>query len=90
VAPESYIGGPLALVQTGDMVTVDVDRRLIQMELGEEELEARRARLVPPPPRYGRGYGYMYSKHIGQAQDGCDFDFLTTAFGDPVPEPDIF
>jgi dihydroxy-acid dehydratase len=90
VAPESYVGGPLALVRSGDMVTVDVDKRLIQMELSDEDLETRRSRLTPPPPRYGRGYGYMYSKHIGQAQDGCDFDFLTTAFGDPVPEPDIF
>ncbi len=90
VAPESYVGGPLALVQSGDLITVDVDKRLIKIELSDQELETRRARLTPPPPRYGRGYGYMYSKHISQAQDGCDFDFLTTAFGAPVPEPDIF
>jgi dihydroxy-acid dehydratase len=90
VAPESYIGGPLALVRTGDIVTVDVDKRLIQMELSDQELDRRRAQLTPPPARYERGYGYMFSQHIGQAQDGCDFDFLTTAFGKRVPEPDIF
>jgi dihydroxy-acid dehydratase len=90
VAPESYIGGPLALLQTGDIITVDVDKRLIQMEVSDAELKSRREKLAPPPPRYERGYGYMYSKHISQAQDGCDFDFLTTAFGKPVPEPDIF
>jgi dihydroxy-acid dehydratase len=90
VSPESYIGGPLALVQTGDMITVDVDKRLIQMEVSDEDLALRREKLAPPPARYERGYGYMYSKHISQAQDGCDFDFLTTDFGKPVPEPDIF
>jgi dihydroxy-acid dehydratase len=90
IAPESYIGGPLALVRNGDMVTVDVDKRLIQMEVSDQELGNRRAQLAPPPPRYERGYGYMFSQHIGQAPDGCDFDFLTTSFGKRVPEPDIF
>ena len=72
------------------MVTVDVDKRLIQMEVRDQELGNRRAQLAPPPPRYERGYGYMFSQHIGQAPDGCDFDFLTTSFGKRVPEPDIF
>jgi len=90
IAPESYIGGPLALVRNGDMVTVDVDKRLIQMEVSDQELGNRRAQLAPPPPRYERGYGYMFSQHIGQAPDGCDFDFLTTSFGKRVLEPDIF
>jgi dihydroxy-acid dehydratase len=72
------------------MVTVDVDKRLIQMELSDREVDSRRAQLVPPPARYERGYGYMFARHIGQAPDGCDFDFLTTSFGKPVPEPDIF
>jgi dihydroxy-acid dehydratase len=80
----------LALVRTGDIVTVDVDKRLIQMELSDGELDSRRAKLAPPAPRYERGYGYMFSRHVSQAQDGCDFDFLTTAFGNRVPEPDIF
>ena len=79
-----------AMVQSGDMVTADGDKRLIQMELSNEELKFRRAQLTPPPPRYGRGYGSVYSKHIGQAHDGCDFDFLTTTFGERVHEPDIF
>jgi len=90
VAPESYVGGPLALIRTGDIVTVDVEKRLIQMELSDQELNDRRAQLEPPPVRYERGYGFMFSQHIGQAQDGCDFDFLATAFGNRVSEPDIF
>jgi len=90
VAPESYTGGPLALLQTGDLVSVDVEKRLIEMKVSDEELQRRRNAWKPLPKRYHRGYGYMFSKHIGQAPEGCDFDFLTTAFGDPVPEPDIF
>ena len=90
VAPESYIGGPLALVQTGDMVTVDVDKRLIQMELDDEELENRKAEWNPLPPRFERGYGYVFSQHIEQAPEGCDFDFLKTDHGAPVVEPDIY
>ena len=90
VAPESYIGGPLALVQTGDMVTVDVDKRLIQMELDDEELATRKAEWKPLPPRFERGYGYVFSQHIEQAPEGCDFDFLKTDHGAPVVEPDIY
>lgn len=59
VDPESYVGGPLALMQTGDRITVDVEKRLIQMELSDEELAWRRSKLTPPAPRYERGYGYM-------------------------------
>ena len=90
VAPESYIGGPLALVQTGDMVTVDVDKRLIQMELDDKELENRKAEWKPLPPRFERGYGYVFSQHVEQAPEGCDFDFLKTDHGAPVVEPDIY
>ncbi|MDT4836130.1 6-deoxy-6-sulfo-D-gluconate dehydratase [compost metagenome] len=90
VAPESYIGGPLALVRTGDLITVDVPARSIHLNVSDEELTARRAAWTPPPKRYERGYGWMYSKHILQANDGCDFDFLETGFGAPVPEPEIF
>jgi dihydroxy-acid dehydratase len=90
VAPESHIGGPLALLRSGDMITVDVAARSIKMEVSEAELAARRAALVPPPPRYERGYGWMFSKHIGQAHEGCDFDFLETAFGAPAGEPAIY
>lgn len=90
VSPESYIGGPLALVRTGDPIHVDVPARTIALEVDEAELARRRTALVPPPPRYGRGYGWMFSRHIAQADKGCDFDFLQTDFGPPVSEPDIF
>lgn len=90
VAPESYVGGPLGLVQTGDMITVNVDKRLIQMEVDDAELARRKAAWKPLAPRYERGYGYVFSKHIEQAPDGCDFDFLKTDFGAPVAEPDIY
>jgi len=90
VAPESYIGGPLALVKTGDLITVDVEKRLIQMEVDDAELERRRSQWKPLPPRYERGFGWMFSRHIQQADSGCDFDCLETSFGAPVAEPDIF
>ncbi|MBN9444670.1 L-arabinonate dehydratase [Bosea sp. (in: a-proteobacteria)] len=90
VSPESYVGGPLALVQTGDIVTVDVPSRSISLDVPEEELARRRAALPQAAPRYERGYGWMFSRHIGQADEGCDFDFLRTDFGAPVSEPVIF
>ena len=90
VAPESWIGGPLALVETGDIISIDVPARKISLEVADAELARRRAALVPHVPRYGRGYGWMFSQHIQQANLGCDFDFLRTDFGAPVPQPDIF
>ena len=90
VAPESYIGGPLALVETGDLISVDVAARRIHLEVSDAELARRRAAWTPPPPRYERGYGWMFSKHIRQADAGCDFDFLETSFGAPVAEPSIY
>ncbi len=90
VSPESYLGGPLALVKTGDMITVDIPARTISLDVPEAELAARRAAWPKPPPRYGRGYGWMFSQHIKQAHEGCDFDFLETDFGAPVSEPVIF
>jgi dihydroxy-acid dehydratase len=89
VAPESYVGGPLALIRTGDMVTVDVPARRIRLEVSDAELAARRMAFQPPAPRYERGYGWMFSRHIKQADEGCDFDFLETAFGRAAAEPDI-
>jgi dihydroxy-acid dehydratase len=89
-SPEAYIGGPLALVKTGDLITVDVPNRKIHLEISDEELKQRKDKWVPPAPKYERGYGWMFSRHILQAEDGCDFDFLETSFGKPVPEPDIF
>jgi dihydroxy-acid dehydratase len=89
-APEAYIGGPLALVKTGDLITVDVPARTIHLEVSDAELATRRAAWTPPAKRYERGYGWIFSKHILQADQGCDFDFLETSFGAPVAEPDIF
>jgi dihydroxy-acid dehydratase len=90
VSPESHVGGPLALLRTGDVVEVDVPARRIGMRVPEEELARRRAAWAPPPPRFGRGYGWMFNRHIRQAHEGCDFDFLKTEFGPPVGEPAIY
>jgi dihydroxy-acid dehydratase len=87
VAPESYVGGPLALVQTGDEIEIDVDKRLIHLHVSDDEMARRKAAWVKPAPRYPRGYGALYSDHIGQADQGCDFDFL--AAGGSIPEPEI-
>ena len=87
VAPESYIGGPLALVEDGDVIELDVPARTLTLKVGDEELTRRRAAWRPPPPRYLRGYGALCAKHITQANDGCDFDFLEA--GAPTPDPEI-
>jgi dihydroxy-acid dehydratase len=89
VSPESYIGGTLAVVQTGDVITLDVPARTLHLDVPEAELARRRDDLRAPAPRYGRGYGWMFSQHVKQADQGCDFDFLETDFGAPVPEPEI-
>jgi dihydroxy-acid dehydratase len=89
-APEAHVGGPLALVKTGDTITVDVPARHIHLDVSDDELARRRAAWVAPPPRYERGYGWLFGRHILQADQGCDFDFLETSFGQPVPEPDIY
>lgn len=90
VAPESYIGGPLALVRTGDLISLDIPGRSIRLDVSDDELAARKAAWAAPAPRYERGYGWMFSRHIRQADEGCDFDFLETAFGRPVDEPAIY
>jgi dihydroxy-acid dehydratase len=90
VSPESYVGGPLGLVKTGDVITVDIPGRSITLDVSDEELGRRRAARTQPEARYERGYGWMFSRHVGQADQGCDFDFLRTDFGAPVREPDIF
>jgi dihydroxy-acid dehydratase len=89
-APEAFVGGPLALLKTGDRIAVDVPARRIHLEVSDEELARRRAAWTPPPPRYERGYGWLFSRHILQADLGCDFDFLETGFGAPVAEPVIY
>ena len=90
VAPESFVGGPLALLKTGDIVRLDLPNRQLDMLVDDAELDARRAAWTPPEPRYGRGYGWMFSRHVTQADKGCDFDYLERGFGPAVPEPDIF
>lgn len=88
VAPESYVGGPLAFVQTGDWIALDVEKRTLNLEISDEEMAARKAAWAPPPPKFARGYGAMFSTHVTQANEGCDFDFLQ---GDAViDEPEIF
>ncbi|MBN8490456.1 MAG: dihydroxy-acid dehydratase [Burkholderiales bacterium] len=89
-APEAAVGGPLALLRSGDRITVDVPARRIHLQVSDEELAARRAAWQPPPRRYERGYGWLFGQHVLQADQGCDFDFLETGFGAPVAEPDIF
>ncbi|GAB2956857.1 MULTISPECIES: L-arabinonate dehydratase [Streptomyces] len=85
VAPESYVGGPLALVRTGDPITLDVAARTLHLHVDDEELERRRAEWTPPPTRYERGYGALYNDQITQADTGCDFEFL--ARPGKVPDP---
>ena len=87
VSPVSYIVGTLALIRSGDVVELDVPGRRLAVALEEAELARRRARWTPPTPRYSRSYGALYDRHIGQAETGCDFDFLAGAA--PVPEPEI-
>ena len=87
VAPESHIGGPLALVHDGDLIELDVAARKLHLHVPDEELDKRRADWQQPPPKYARGYGALYLKHITQANQGCDFDFLEA--GAPTPEPEI-
>ncbi len=87
VAPESFIGGPLALVQTGDLITLDVAARLLSLDISEREVELRRSQWHPPAPKFERGYGALYSEHITQANEGCDFDFLARHGRNPEPDP---
>ena len=89
-APEAFVGGPLALVKTGDMVRVSVAARSLDMLVDDSELAARKAAWQAPTPRYERGYGVMFARHIKQADEGCDFDFLETDYGAPVEEPAIY
>ncbi len=76
VSPESGIGGPLAIVQTGDLITLDVATRRLHLHVSDEEISARLSTWKPAPPHYTRGYGKLFLNHVTQAHLGCDFDFL--------------
>jgi len=88
VSPESAVGGPLALVRTGDEIALDVDARTLELLVDDAELARRRAAWQAPARRHLRGYTRLYVDHVTQANDGCDFDFLQGI--DPTPEPPIF
>lgn len=90
VAPESAVGGPLALVRTGDMIEIDVPARRIHLDVDEEELARRRAAWTPPPRKYERSWTMLHQQHVTQANEGCDLAFLMTGSTKPVPEPDIY
>jgi len=85
VAPEATVGGPLALVKNGDMITLDVDARALHLHVSDEELASRRAAWTPPQPHAARGYQKLYVEHVLQADRGVDFDFLVGRSGSPVP-----
>ena len=87
VSPESFIGGPLALVEDGDLISLDVAKRRLDLLVSDEEMARRREAWVKPPARYGRGYGALYAERVTQAHRGCDFDFLSD--GPATPEPAI-
>jgi dihydroxy-acid dehydratase len=88
VSPESRLGGPLAWVQTGDIIELDVPARRISLLVSEEILSQRKEHWRPAPEHASRGYTWLYTKHVTQADRGCDFDFLEG--GDYGKEPDIF
>lgn len=87
VSPESFVGGPLALVEEGDWIELNVPERRLELRVDEAELSERRSRWVAPATPYPRGYGRLYASHVTQAHEGCDFDFLQ-AEGE-IPDPDI-
>ena len=91
-APEAAIGGPLALVRTGDVIELDVPGRRLAVDLPADELLRRGAAWKPPERAYDRGWAALYRRHVTQADEGCDLDFLETGGPDvrPVPEPDIY
>ena len=87
VSPESFIGGPLALVEEGDLISLDVANRRLDVLISDEELAKRRAKWVKPAPKFGRGYMALYAERVTQAHLGCDFDFLDQKM--EMPEPEI-
>jgi dihydroxy-acid dehydratase len=86
VAPEAYVGGPLALVASGDLIELDVPARRLHLHVDDAELARRRAAWRAPPPRYQRGFGALYAQHVLQADAGCDFDILVRPGATAEPE----
>lgn len=89
VSPEAALGGPLALVQDGDLIELDVEGRRLDLLVPESELDVRRKKWEPPEAKARRGYAKLFTQHVTQAHEGCDFDFLQGTPGE-TPEPDIF
>jgi dihydroxy-acid dehydratase len=87
VAPESFVGGPLALVKTGDLIELDVEKRELNLKVSAEEMQKRKSGWKAPARKYARSYGAIFAQHVKQADQGCDFDFLEGTA--PVPEPEI-
>jgi dihydroxy-acid dehydratase len=88
IAPESFIGGPLALVRDGDMIALDVPARTIDVLIPEEEMARRKTAWIAPKPKFDRGYGVLNQLHVTQADKGCDFDFLEEPTGNPTGSGD--
>jgi dihydroxy-acid dehydratase len=86
ISPESHVGGPLALVEDGDLIRLDAAQRRLDLLVSEEELAARRARWIKPKLPYQRGYGALYIERVTQAHLGCDFDFLSESAATRDPE----
>jgi dihydroxy-acid dehydratase len=84
VSPESSVGGTLALVKTGDIIDLNVEKRSLNLLIQDEELKKRRDAWIPPKPTAVRGYISMFIKHVEQADKGCDFDFLKGGSGSDV------
>jgi dihydroxy-acid dehydratase len=86
VAPEAYVGGPLAFVQNGDLIELDVGTKVLNLKIPEAELAKRKAAWQRPQPKYERSYGAIFSRHVKQANEGCDFDFLEGTAATAEPE----
>jgi dihydroxy-acid dehydratase len=87
VAPESFIGGPLALVKNGDLIELDVEKKTLSLKVTDVEIAKRRSAWKPAARKFERGYGAIFAQHVKQADEGCDFDFLEGTA--PTAEPEI-
>jgi dihydroxy-acid dehydratase len=84
VTPESFVGGPLALVRDGDLIELDVPARKLNLLVSDEEMAHRKSKWIPPKPKFERGYGVLNQLHVRQADKGCDFDFLEEPVGTDI------